>query len=100
MAKRHNIENIYEAGKSTKPAYKITVSPRKLNYKKRADKIIEDLLFHNIRLYKDGKRMPIGSLNLTIMFDPPTMFDLIEDRQKMKNANLGITIPRKEKKCL
>ena len=72
LVMKNKIENIYETASSKeKPAYKITVSPRKLDYKKRADKIIKDLLFYRIRLYKDGKRMPIGSLNLTIMFNAP-----------------------------
>ena len=87
--KRHKLESIYETGKSTKQAYKITVFPKKLNYKKRADETLKDLLSHNIRLYKDGKRMPIGSLNLTVIFEPE-MFRLLTEEQKIKNPNLGI----------
>jgi len=77
------IENIYESGKSKKPAYKIVISPKKIDYKKRADKIAEDLLSHNMRLYKDGKRMAIGSLNLTIMFPSPLIW---EKRKGGKNV--------------
>lgn len=70
MPTKPKIENIYKTGKSSKPAYKITVSPKKLSHKKRADELLEDLISrnYNIRLYKDGRRMPIGSLNLTIIF--------------------------------
>ena len=71
MPTKLKIENIYKTVKSEKPAYKITISQRKLDYRKRADKIVEDLLFHRIRLYKDGKRLPVGSLDLTIILPIP-----------------------------
>jgi len=70
MAKKLRIESIYETGKTKRPVYKITVSAKELNHKKRADEILDDLLHYNMRLYKDGKRMPIGSLNLTIILTP------------------------------
>jgi len=73
MPTKPRIENIYESGKSKKPAYKITISPKKIGCikNKKADKILEDLLFYNMRLYKDGKRMSIGSLNLTVILSTP-----------------------------
>ena len=63
------MKNTYKSGKP-KPFYKIFISEKRIKSikNKRADKILEELFHYNIRLYKNGKRMEIGSLELNIMF--------------------------------